>query len=93
MNKRAIDLWKIPKHIADDIDDQMQIDHVMRMTKDPRQFVDKIAYLYNHPDETSRDEVELTDGRVLDRHSSPVLSKDISTLSSGNCGHAWTPSN
>ena len=75
-NQRTIDLWKIPKHIADNNDDQMQVDHVMHMTKDPKQFVDKIVYLYSHPDETSRDEVELTDGTVLDRHSSPVLGKD-----------------
>ena len=75
-NQRTIDLWKIPKHIVDNDDDQMQIDHVMHMTKDPKQFVDKIVYLYSHPDETSRDEVELTDGTVLDRYSSPVLGKD-----------------
>jgi two-component system, cell cycle sensor histidine kinase and response regulator CckA len=84
-NQRAIDLWKIPKHIVDDINDQMQIDHVMHMTKNPGQFVDKIVYLYNHPDETSRDEVELTDGTVLDRYSAPVLGKD------GKCyGRIWT---
>jgi diguanylate cyclase (GGDEF)-like protein len=75
-NQRIIDLWKIPKHIADNDDDQLQVDHVMHMTKDPKHFVDKIVYLYSHPNETSRDEVELTDGTVLDRHSSPVLGED-----------------
>ena len=75
-NQRTIDLWKIPKHIAENGDDQMQVDHVMHMTKDPKQFVDKIVYLYSRPDETSRDEVELTDGTVLDRYSAPVLGKD-----------------
>lgn len=75
-NQRIVDLWKIPKHVADNIDDQMQVAHVMHMTKDPKRFVDKIVYLYSHPDETSRDEVELTDETVLDRYSSPVLGKD-----------------
>jgi diguanylate cyclase (GGDEF)-like protein/PAS domain S-box-containing protein len=75
-NQRTIDLWKIPKHIIDNDDDQMQVDHVMHMTKDPKQFVDKIVYLYSHPDKNSHDEVELTDGTVLDRYSSPVLGKD-----------------
>src|SRR5208282_2714629 len=32
--------------------------------------------LYAHPDETSRDEIELKDGMVLDRYSSPVVGKD-----------------
>jgi PAS domain S-box-containing protein len=75
-NQRTIDLWKIPKHIAENSDDQMQVDHIMHMTKNPKQFVEKIVYLYSHPDETSRDEVELTDGTVLDRYSAPVLGKD-----------------
>jgi PAS domain S-box-containing protein len=75
-NQRTIDLWKIPKPIADNDDDQMQVDHAMCMTKNPKQFVDKVVYLYSHPEETSHDEVELTDGTVLDRYSSPVLDKD-----------------
>jgi len=34
-----------------------------------------VAYLYAHPDEVSRDEIELVDGTVLDRYSSPVRDK------------------
>jgi|WetSurMetagenome_2_1015567.scaffolds.fasta_scaffold00250_25 PAS domain S-box-containing protein len=83
-NQRTIDLWKIPKHIADNDDDQMQVQHVMHMTKNPEKFVEKVVYLYSHPDETSRDEVELTDGTVLDRYSAPVLGKD-----GKNYGRIW----
>jgi two-component system, cell cycle sensor histidine kinase and response regulator CckA len=84
-NRKTIELWKIPQHIADNDDDQLQIQHVMHMTVHPDPFVEKITHLYNHPDEISRDEVELTDGRVLSRYSAPVLSKD-----GHNYGRIWT---
>ncbi|HNX25517.1 MAG TPA: PAS domain S-box protein [Spirochaetota bacterium] len=75
-NNRTVELWKIPQHIADIDDDRMQVNHVMHMSKAPEQFVEKIEYLYNHQDETSRDEIELIDGTVLDRYSAPVLDSD-----------------
>jgi PAS domain S-box-containing protein len=83
-NQRTVELWKIPQDIADNIDDATQVQHVMRSTKNPEKFVEKITYLYNHPDETTSDEVELTDGTVLDRYSAPVLGKD-----GKNYGRIW----
>jgi len=84
-NKKTVELWKIPQHIADNNDDEVQVQHVMQMTKNPEQFVEKIAHLYKHPDETSWDEVELTDGTVFDRYSAPVVGKD-----GQNFGRIWT---
>ena len=43
---------------------------------DPGKFIEKVVYLYDHPDECSRDEVEFRDGTVLDRYSSPVVGSD-----------------
>ena len=74
-NHRLNELWKIPPHIAENEDDAAQIQFVTRQTKNPRQFVHEIAYLYSHPDEISRDVIELMDGTVLDRSSSPVRDK------------------
>ena len=48
----------------------------MNQTKYPEKFVEKVVYLYSHPNEISRDEVELKDGTILDRYSSPVIGKD-----------------
>ncbi len=84
-NQRTVELWKIPKEIADNPDDQMQVDHVMHLTKDPDQFVNQVKYLYSHPNETSRDEIELTDGTVLDRYSAPVIGSD-----GRNYGRIWS---
>ena len=39
---------------------------------EPQEFYERVAYLYGHPDERSRDEIELVDGRILERYSSPV---------------------
>ena len=75
-NQRVSDLFKIPPAIADGNDDATQVRWVTNMTKNPEQFVEKIVHLYSHPNEISRDEIELKDGTVLDRYSSPVVGKD-----------------
>jgi PAS domain S-box-containing protein len=84
-NQRITDLVKIPRHIVDDPDDGKQVQWFKDMNKNPELFVAKVVYLYAHPDETSRDEIELTDGTVLDRYSSPVLGQD-----GKNYGRIWT---
>jgi PAS domain-containing protein len=78
-------LWKIPSEVANDPSGLKQVNHVMAMTVNPQQFVAEIDYLREHPDERSRDELELTDGTVLDRYSSPVIAED-----GKNYGRIWT---
>jgi signal transduction histidine kinase len=84
-NQRTIDLWKIPKEVVDDPSDLEQVKHVMHSTVNPEQFVAEINYLREHPNEKSRDEVELVDGTLLDRYSSPVIGPD-----GINYGRIWT---
>jgi two-component system cell cycle sensor histidine kinase/response regulator CckA len=74
-NQRLSDLWKIPAPIAENPDDAVQVEFVSNQTKNPRQFADRIHYLNAHPNEVSRDEIELADGTILDRYSSPVRDK------------------
>ncbi len=75
-NRRMNELWKIPPEIADSLDDALQIEFVTQHTKNPEEFVARVEWLYSHPLEISRDEVELVDGTVLDRYSAPVLGTD-----------------
>jgi two-component system, sensor histidine kinase and response regulator len=75
-NQRAIDLWEIPQPVVDANDDETQVRWVMGMTKNPEQFLARVTHLYSHPNETSREETELKDGRVLERYSAPVIGKD-----------------
>jgi signal transduction histidine kinase/CheY-like chemotaxis protein len=74
-NQRLNDLWKIPPHIAESKDDALQIKYVASRTKNTKQFVEKIVHLNSHLDQVSRDEIELVDGTILDRYSSPVRDK------------------
>lgn len=84
-NRRTIELWKIPQEVADDTQGIKQVEHVKNMVVDPKQFLSEIVYLGEHPDEKSRDELELVDGTILDRYSSPVIGLD-----GKNYGRIWT---
>jgi PAS domain S-box-containing protein len=75
-NQRIGDLWNVSQHVLDDPDDTTLLEYVTSLTKYPEQFLGKVMYLYDHPEETSRDEIEFKNGMVLDRYSSPVLGKD-----------------
>jgi PAS domain S-box-containing protein len=75
-NQRMVDLWNLPSQFADEADDQRQLEWVTSQIKNPRQFAEKVAYLYAHPDEISHDELELVNGKFLDRYSAPVWNKD-----------------
>jgi PAS domain S-box-containing protein len=75
-NQRFVDFFNIPQHVADETADENQLQWATRAVKDPAQFVEEIRYLDVHPNETIHDELELADGRILDRYSAPVLGKD-----------------
>jgi diguanylate cyclase (GGDEF)-like protein/PAS domain S-box-containing protein len=72
-NRRMTEIWKIPREIAEAVDDAAQLAFVASRTKDPDAFIKRVRYLYAHPTETNRDEVELVDGTVLERDTSPVF--------------------
>jgi signal transduction histidine kinase/CheY-like chemotaxis protein len=84
-NQRLNDMLKIPTNISDDDDYAHQFQFVSTLIKNPDQYREKINYLNSHPDEISRDEVELTDGTILDRYSSPVRDKALNYY-----GRIWT---
>jgi PAS domain S-box-containing protein len=75
-NQRFSDLWKFPQHILASGDEIAKLRFAAGRTKNPREFAEKIIYLYEHPAEVSRDEIELVDGTILDRYSSPVRDKN-----------------
>ncbi len=84
-NQRMNELLKIPAHVTEDADSFARSQFVTGQTKNPQQFAEKIAYLRLHPDEASRDEIELTDGSVLFRTSFPVRDK-----AGKHYGRIWT---
>ncbi len=75
-NQRMVDIFQIPRQFAEDKDDSGQLQWVTSMTVNPEAFAARVHHLFTHPEEIGRDEVELKDGTVLDRYSSPVVGKD-----------------
>jgi len=85
INQRAIELFDVPPYILDDDDDTLLLKHVVGLTKYPDKFIEKVMYLYDHPNEKSSDEIEFKRGTILDMYSAPVLGKN-----GENFGRIWT---
>jgi signal transduction histidine kinase len=69
-------MWGVPQDIVDSRSDELALAWVLRTLQDPDAFLARVAYLYQHPDEESRDLIPLKDGRTFDRYSAPVKSRD-----------------
>ena len=85
-NQRLNELLQIPSSIYNNRDDGPQLEFVMGLMKDPDQFVEKVNYLYSHPEEVSSDQLELIDGSILERYSYPVRDKALNYY----YGRIWT---
>ncbi len=70
-NEKFLELWRIPKELANDADDELLIGYVLSQLKDPTAFITKVTALYASSDE-SFDTLEFLDGRVFDRYSCPL---------------------
>ena len=75
-NRRFIELFGIPDELIGMADDELVLRHAVQTTRDPESFLARVQYLYDHPEQTSRDEIDLKNGTVLDRYSSPVSGKE-----------------
>ncbi len=71
-NERFMELWRIPQDIAGSRRDELALAAIRGLLVDPDAFLARVAYLYEHPHEESREEIRLRDGRILDRYSAPV---------------------
>lgn len=85
LNQRMVELFNVPPEIAANKNDGLLLNHVVSLVKDREPFLAKIDHLNRHPRETGRDEIELADGRIFDRYSSPVVGKNGS-----HYGRIWT---
>lgn len=72
-NRRLVQMWGLPAKLISEGVDEPVLQFVTAQMADPRSFLQRIQYLYEHPQETSRDELVLADGRVFDRYSAPMF--------------------
>ena len=84
-NDRFVEMWDIPEEVVAAGDDEAALEYAIDQLTDPEEFYEQVKYLYEHPTETSRDEIELVDGRVFDRYSAPVVGEDGT-----HYGRLWT---
>lgn len=75
-NRRFVEIMNIPSELLVSGDDEPVLKYVTGRVVNPQQFLEKVRYLYEHHLETTRDEIELTDGTILDRYSVPLLGPD-----------------
>ncbi len=75
-NQQYIELWGIPAEVAQSRSGRLALQHIKDKVLDPNQFLATVESLYAHPDLEIQDEVTLKDGRIFDRYSAPVQSKD-----------------
>ncbi|MXR53016.1 PAS domain-containing protein [Halovenus sp. WSH3] len=84
-NDRFVEMWDIADEIVEKGDHDAALERAMDLVADPEQFYEEIQRLYDNPSETSRTEVELTDGRVFERYTAPVTGDDGT-----HYGRLWT---
>jgi two-component system, cell cycle sensor histidine kinase and response regulator CckA len=75
-NQRFVDLWSLEKEILDSRSDRALLKSILVQLTDPEDSIKRVEYVYGHPEEESRDEIQLKDGRVFDRYSAPIKSAE-----------------
>ncbi|MBT3066031.1 CHASE domain-containing protein [Rhodoferax sp. U11-2br] len=70
-NQRFIELWRVPSELKGVQDDDQMLSYVVAQTRHPEQFLTKVRALYDTPEVSSDDIIDLADGRVFRRVSHP----------------------
>jgi len=72
-NKKFIEMWDIPEKLQDMADSSLIIDHHLSMLKDPEKLVARIERSLQRPEEISFSNLELLDGRIIERYTQPQM--------------------
>jgi len=75
-NQQFLDLWGVPAELVEDQPEEVALEWALGQLEEPEEFLEKVEYLYEHPEEESRDQIQHVDGRVFDRYSAPVVADD-----------------
>ena len=72
-NRQFVAIFGVPEELLKAKDDRPVLRHVHSQAADPDGFLESVNCLYEHRDRKGREEVQLADGRTLDRYSSPLI--------------------
>ena len=76
ISQRFIDLWGVPPDIVESQSDQRLLDFILDQIANPTQFLERVHELYQQRHETGVDEISLKDGRIIERHTAPMVGAD-----------------
>ncbi len=82
-NKRFAEMWGLAEDVSASGSDEEALGAALPLLEDPDPFLERVRWLYDHPEESARDEVRLKDGRIFDRWSAPLVTEGITY------GRAW----
>ncbi len=75
-NHRYVEMWGIPPGLIEQKANEPVLEFVADKVTDRETFFSRVQYLYDHKQETSRDEIGLKNGLIFDRYSAPMIGPD-----------------
>jgi diguanylate cyclase (GGDEF)-like protein/PAS domain S-box-containing protein len=75
-NQQFIDLWRLSPQLVSARVDAPVLQSVADQVENPGTFVARVQYLNEPHNDKSREELQLKDGRIIDRYSAPMTGAD-----------------
>lgn len=73
MNQKFVEIWRFPQYVVDRKDDNLALEHAMTRLVDPQAFIERVRYLYDHPNERDHEVMHFKDGRMIERYGLPIV--------------------
>lgn len=75
-NHHFAEMWHIPQSIIDTNDDAAALEFAITQLEKPEDFIERVNYIYAHPEDSARDEITFKDGRIIERYGNAVIGDD-----------------
>ncbi len=86
LNQRFAEMWGIAPALVEEMRERGQLMAcILSVMRAPDEFLEKMNILRQKPQSSSRDEITLRDGRILERFSAPAVASDGRSF-----GRVWT---
>ena len=72
-NRLFARMWHLPDEVLASKEDARALECALDQLVEPENFIEKVGYLYCHPEAESFDQLVFKDGRVFERYSRPQL--------------------